>query len=220
MIATANCFLRRILLRAGAAALALLVVAPAQAQQEYTLAVKLTTALGAIELELYPDRAPITVANFLSYVDAGYYNGAQFYRVVRMDNQLHSPVKIEVIQGGLGVASYEDDREPEFPPIAHETTQQTGLLHVDGTLSMARLAPGSATSEFFICIGAQPSLDFGGARNPDGQGFAAFGQVTAGMEVVRAIQQRSSDAAVPEQRAAIRGQVLDEPVIIELAERL
>jgi peptidyl-prolyl cis-trans isomerase A (cyclophilin A) len=220
MRAAAFRFSQPLLLPLMSTVLALLLIAPAQAQQEYTLAVKLSTALGDIEVELYPDRAPITVANFLSYADAGYYDGAQFYRVVRMDNQPDSPVKIQVIQGGLGVASYEDDRAPEFPPIAHETTQQTGLRHIDGTVSMARLAPGSATSEFFICIGAQPSLDFGGDRNPDGQGFAAFGQVTAGMDVVRAIQQRSAEAEVPDERAAIRGQVLDEPVIIELVERL
>ena len=220
MIAAAARSIRQKFVHAALAVLMVLLGAPAQAQQEYTLAVKLTTALGAIELELYPDRAPLTVANFLSYVDAGYYNGAQFYRVVRMDNQPRSPVKIEVIQGGLGVASYEDDREPELPPVAHETTDQTGLRHVDGTLSMARLAPGSATSEFFICIGEQPSLDFGGDRNPDGQGFAAFGQVTSGMDVVRAIQQLGSEAQVPQERAAIRGQVLDKPVIIELAQRI
>lgn len=187
---------------------------------EYTLNVRMTTAVGVIEYELFPDRAPITVANFLNYVDAGAYNGGQFYRAVRMDNQLNSPVKIEVIQGGLGIASYEEDRQPEFPPIAHETTDMTGLLHTDGVLSMARLEPGSATSEFFICIGDQPSLDFGGARNPDGQGFATFGRVTSGMDVVRAIQQGGSNADVPEARSAVSGQVLDEPVIIRLVERI
>lgn len=182
--------------------------------------VRMTSDAGVIELELYPDRAPITVANFLSYVDAGDYRDSQFYRVVRMDNQPNSPVKIEVIQGGLGIASYEEDRLPAFPPIAHETTVISGLKHTDGALSMARLAPGSATSEFFICIGDQPSLDFGGARNPDGQGFAVFGRVTSGMDVVRAIQQGRSDAQVPAQRGAVTGQLLDEPVVIRLVERI
>ena len=200
--------------------LMLLPFTPLQAQEPYTLSVRLTTVAGIIELELYPDQAPLTVANFLTYVDAGLYNGTSFYRVVRPDNQPNSPVKIEVVQGGLGVDSYEEDREPEFPPVAHETTQQTGLRHLDGTVSMARLAPGSATSEFFICIGAQPSLDFGGARNPDGQGFAAFGRVTAGMDLVRSIQQRSAGAQVSPERAAVSGQILDEPVVIELAERI
>jgi len=181
---------------------------------------RMVTAAGVIEYELYPQVAPLTVANFLQYVDAGYYDGGGFYRVVRMDNQPQSPVKIEVIQGGLGIATYDESRRPEFPPVIHETTQQTGLKHTDGVLSMARLAPGTATSEFFICINDQPSLDYGGARNPDGQGFAAFGRVTGGMDVVRRIQQGSSGAAVPDDRAAVTGQLLDEPVLIELVERV
>jgi peptidyl-prolyl cis-trans isomerase A (cyclophilin A) len=196
------------------------VIAAAQMNPGDTVGVRLTSDAGVIELELYPDQAPITVANFLRYLDAGYYNGSQFYRVVRMDNQPQSPVKIEVIQGGLGIASYEDGRKPEFPPIVHETTRMSGLKHSDGALSMARLEPGSATSEFFVCIGDQPSLDFGGARNPDGQGFAVFGRVTAGMDVVRSIQQAVSDAQVPVARSAVTGQVLDEPVVIRLVERI
>jgi len=193
---------------------------PAQADPADAISVRMTSDAGVIELDLYPDRAPITVANFLSYVDAGYYTDSQFYRVVRMDNQPQSPVKIEVIQGGLGITSYEDDRQPEFPPIAHETTEMSGLKHTDGALSMARLEPGSAASEFFICIGDQPSLDFGGARNPDGQGFAVFGRVTSGMAVVRAIQQGGSAAQVPAERGAVTGQLLDEPVVIRLVERI
>ena len=94
-------------------------------------------------------------------------------------------MKIEVIQGGL----YEDDEIVKHPPIRHETTKETGLKHLDGTLSMARMEPGTASTEFFICIGDQPELDFGGRRNPDGQGFAAFGKVVEGMDVVRKIQQ-------------------------------
>jgi peptidyl-prolyl cis-trans isomerase A (cyclophilin A) len=100
-----------------------------------------------------------------------------------MQNQPVSPVKIEVVQGG-DVAE-----EKCFPPIAHETTALTGLRHVDGAISMARLAPGTATSSFFFCVGDQPELDFGGHRNPDGQGFAAFGRVVAGMDVARKIHQ-------------------------------
>ena len=195
----------------------LLAAAPSLAAQ--AIAVTVTTSQGAIELEVYPGRAPITAANFLRYVDAGLYDGGQFYRVVRLDNQPQSPVKIEVIQGGLGVSTYDDAEPRGFPTIAHETTEVTGLKHEDGVVSMARLAPGSATSEFFICIGDQPSLDFGGARNPDGQGFAAFGRVTAGMDVVRAIQSGASGAEVPEARRAMAGQLLDEPVRILLVER-
>ena len=185
-----------------------------------TVDIRFTTQLGIIEIELYPARAPLTVANFLRYVDGGSYADAEFYRVVRMDNQPHSPVKIEVIQGGRGVAAYDSAKPPPIAPIAHETTAMTGLRHVDGALSMARLAPGSATSEFFICINDQPSLDFAGARNPDGQGFAVFGQVTRGMDVVRRIQAGRSDGAVPVYLEGIAGQRLNEPVRIEKIDRL
>jgi peptidyl-prolyl cis-trans isomerase A (cyclophilin A) len=103
---------------------------------------------------------------------------------VTLQNQPHNNVKIQVIQGGLF-----DDHDPKMlPPIPLETTKETGLHHENGTLSMARDEPNSATSEFFICIGDQPSLDYGGKRNPDGQGFAAFGKVIKGMDVVRKIQ--------------------------------
>ena len=142
------------------------------------------TELGPIQLELYPDRAPITVSNFLRYVDENRYEDFHFYRVVHMENQPDNDVKIEVIQGGLGF-----DKHPmELPTIVHETTDKTGIRHLNGTLSMARLEPGTASSEIFICINDQPELDFGGQRNPDGQGFAAFGKVISGMDVVRKIQ--------------------------------
>lgn len=168
--------------------------------------VLIQTELGNIHIELYPAQAPLTVANFLRYVDQGRYPGASFYRVVRLDNQAQSPVKIEVVQGGLGM----DEHPGKLPPIPHETTAVTGLKHLDGTLSMARLEPGSAASEFFICVGDQPELDFGGRRYADGQGFAAFGRVIEGMEVVRAIQQRPSGG----DRPPVQGQWLLEPVKI------
>ncbi|MFC1535634.1 peptidylprolyl isomerase [Candidatus Neomarinimicrobiota bacterium] len=159
--------------------------------------VLIRTELGDIRVELYPDQAPVTAANFLRYVDEGHFAGALFYRTVHMDNQPDSPVKIEVIQGGLAVDT------SFYPPIEHETTAMTGLKHLDGTISMARLEPGSASSEFFICIGDQPELDFGGRRNPDGQGFAAFGRVIHGMDVVRLIQQQPAN-----------GQWLEPPIAI------
>jgi peptidyl-prolyl cis-trans isomerase A (cyclophilin A) len=143
------------------------------------------TDAGNITVELYPDKAPITANNFLRYVDAKSFDGSAFYRVVRMDNQPTSPVKIEVIQGGLDSTH----RERRLPAIAHETNDKTGIKHLDGTISMGRTAPGSASSEFFFCINDQPELDFGGKRNPDGQGFSAFGRVVKGMAVVRKIQQ-------------------------------
>jgi peptidyl-prolyl cis-trans isomerase A (cyclophilin A) len=158
--------------------------AAARAQTEPPVLVIIETKLGAIEVEVDRARAPITAANFLRYVDGGLYDGGRFHRTVKMDNQPDNDVKIEVIQGGLDLA-----REKEgFPPIPLERTNRTGLSHRDGVVSMARAEPDTATGDFFVCIGDQPSLDFGGARNPDGQGFAAFGRVVSGMEVVRRVQ--------------------------------
>jgi len=143
------------------------------------------TPLGNIVLEIYPDKAPISANNFLRYVDEGRFEGAHFYRVVHMENQPDNKVRIEVIQGGLGFG----DSDQRLPEIKHETTEEIGLKHLNGTLSMARNEPGTASSEFFICVRDQPELDFGGKRNPDGQGFSAFGQVVEGMDVVHKIQQ-------------------------------
>ncbi|WP_163997539.1 peptidylprolyl isomerase [Pyxidicoccus caerfyrddinensis] len=147
--------------------------------------VVLRTEKGDIEIELDEARAPKTVRNFLMYLDAGLYEGGVFHRTVTPDNQPNSPVKIEVIQAGINPARQFEDKGP----IPLERTKDTGLKHVDGVLSMARDTPDTATSDFFICLGDQPELDFGGKRNPDGQGFAAFGRVVKGMDVVRAIQQ-------------------------------
>ena len=165
----------------------------------------MVTSAGDIELELYPGRAPITVQNFLRLVDGRYLDGATFYRVVSPTNDNGSPV-ISVIQGGIG------DAASPFSPIAHETTAQTGLQHVDGSIAMARAAVGTASTEFFICIGDQPALDFGGARNADGQGFAAFGRVVVGMDTVRRIHAAPANAATDVEY--VRGQLLDEPIVI------
>ena len=152
--------------------------------QSKVVRVRVQTELGDIVLEVDPIKAPITTANFLKYVDAGHYDGGIFHRTVKMDNQPESTVKIEVIQAGVN-----PDRAKEgFPAIPLERTSVTGILHKDGAVSMARGAADSATSGFFICINDQPSLDFGGMRNADGQGFAAFGRVVRGMDVVRKIQ--------------------------------
>lgn len=161
--------------------------------------------MGAIEIEVYDTQAPVTANNFLRLVDGGYLDGATFYRTVSPANDNGSPV-ISVIQGGLG------ETGSPFPPIAHETTRETGVTHGDGTISMARAAVGTASSEFFICIGEQPALDFGGERNADGQGFAAFGRVVKGMEVVRAIHAMPADAPTDEEY--VRGQLIEQPVVI------
>jgi peptidyl-prolyl cis-trans isomerase A (cyclophilin A) len=152
--------------------------------------IEVTTALGAFTLAIDADAAPISAANFLAYVDGGHLREAAIYRIVAACNQGDDIAhKIDVVQWGW-VAPRDGD-PPPLPTIAHEPTSVTGLRHRDGTLAMARRAPGTAGPAFFICIGDQPELDFGGRRNPDGQGFAAFGRVVAGMDVVRAIHARA-----------------------------
>jgi peptidyl-prolyl cis-trans isomerase A (cyclophilin A) len=142
------------------------------------------TAMGEIEIEVDNVRAPISGGHFLKQVDAGLYDGGRFHRTVKLDNQPKDTVKIEVIQAGVDPA-----RDKEITAsIPLERTSVTGLRHLDGTVSTPRLAPDSARSGFFICINDQPELDFGGKRNPDGQGFGAFGRVVRGMDVVRKIQ--------------------------------
>jgi peptidyl-prolyl cis-trans isomerase A (cyclophilin A) len=168
--------------------------------------IEIMTTAGRIVAELYPDHAPRTVENFLAYVEDDAFTGGSFFRSVRLDNQPDDSVRIEVVQGGPSRAF---PRERYREPLALERTRDTGLLHENGTLSMARAGPDTARAQFFICVGAQPSLDFGGARNPDGQGFAAFGRVTSGMDVVQRIQQGQTD-----------GQRLVEPVEIETVRRL
>jgi peptidyl-prolyl cis-trans isomerase A (cyclophilin A) len=147
--------------------------------------VDIETPLGTISVEIDAEHAPGTAANFLGYVDRGEYDGSRFYRTVTPDNQPNDTIRIAVIQGGM--ASLDDYPRRDVPSVDLERTSVTGLRHLDGTISMARMTPDSANSEFFICVGDQPDLDFGGMRNPDGQGFAAFGQVIDGMDVVHTI---------------------------------
>ena len=175
--------------RALLAALCATMAATAVAQRSGPVRVRVETALGSFTVEVDPGVAPRTVANFLAYVDGGHLDGGAVYRLVTLANQAPGTQhKIEVVQWGFHAS---DRRREPFAPIAHETTRETGLRHRDGTLSMARAAPGTASGEFFICLGDQASLDFGGGRNPDGQGFAAFGQVVEGMDVVRALHARA-----------------------------
>ena len=167
-----------------AACLAVAIVKPHAQQPAAPVRVAVETDAGSITMEIDLAHAPVTAANFLKYVDGGFYEGGRFHRTVTMDNQPTNKVKIEVIQAAASAG-----REKEyFPPIALERTSVTGLSHVDGAVSMARDGPDTARDEFFICIGPQPALDFGGARNPDGQGFAVFGRVVSGMDIVRKIQ--------------------------------
>lgn len=145
--------------------------------------IEIQTSLGDIEVELYPTQAPKSVAAFLSYVDSGFYKNATFYRVLNTENQPSDAFKSELIQGGL----WGTGRRNNLPGIPHESTQQTNILHKNGVISLARLAPGTATTEFFICIGDQPGYDYGGENNDDGQGYAAFGKVVKGLDIVRRI---------------------------------
>jgi peptidyl-prolyl cis-trans isomerase A (cyclophilin A) len=176
-----------------------LLIHAAVAADARTIRVVIQTEEGNIDVELYPDKSPVTVANFLRYVDAGFYEGGRFHRTVKPDNQPNNRIKIAVIQAGVNP----EKSKKEFPPIKLERTSQTKLAHKDGTISMARDGPDTATADFFLCIGDQPELDFGGKRNPDGQGFAAFGQVVKGMDVVKKIQTAPAD-----------GQMLTPPVKI------
>ena len=160
------------------------------AQGKSAVRVRVQTELGDIVIEVDQAKAPVTAANYLKYVDAGHYDGGIWHRTVKMDNQPESAIKIEVIQAGVNP----EKAKQGFPPIALERTSVTGILHKDGVVSMARGTPDSATSGWFICINDQPSLDFGGQRNPDGQGFAAFGRVVSGMDVVRKIQMAPSSS--------------------------
>ncbi|MCW3990544.1 MAG: peptidylprolyl isomerase [Candidatus Bathyarchaeota archaeon] len=169
--------------------------------------VLISTSLGDIEVEVLRGEAPVTSENFLRYVDDGLFDGTTFFRTVTLGNQPDSEVKIEVIQGGTNPKG--GAYPSTYPPIEHETTESTGLRHGDGAVSMARMEPGSATSSFFICIGDQPELDHGGRRNPDGRGFAAFGRVRRGMDVVRKIHKQPQE-----------GQRLEPPVEIISCRRI
>lgn len=163
----------------------------------------ISTSEGEIKIELYPEKAPITVANFLKLIDQKRYDSATFYRTCTPANEASRKIKIEVIQAGI-------QNSQAFDSIKLETTAVTTLRHQNGTLSMARSkSANSATNHFFICIGDQPALDYHGKRNPDGLGFAAFGKVIEGMNVVTSIQKKEE-----------KNQLLIKPVRIHSIRRI
>jgi peptidyl-prolyl cis-trans isomerase A (cyclophilin A) len=171
--------------------------------------VAIQTGQGTIVVELEDKKAPITSANFLRYVDTLKYNGGSFYRASR------------TVGAGAGHGSIQAGPSPyarHFPPIAHEPTSKTGIKHKTGTISLTRNEPGSATSDFFICASDQPYLDAHPGESGDNQGFAAFGHVVEGMDVVRKIlaMHTSKTAPVP----AMKGQMLDPPVPIVTIKRV
>jgi peptidyl-prolyl cis-trans isomerase A (cyclophilin A) len=171
------------------------------------------TELGDITMEVDVVRAPITAQNFLKYVDGKFYDGGMVNRAVRPDNTVRRDVEIQVIQFQIDP----NRRREQFPPIKMENTSVTGLTHEDGALSMARLGPDTATASFSITIGAQPEMDFGGRRNADGHGFAVFGRVVRGLDVVKKIQASPTRAAG--QRGAYSTEGLEPPIKVLRAYR-
>ncbi|CAN7472120.1 peptidylprolyl isomerase [Phenylobacterium sp. LjRoot219] len=200
---------RRDLLALAAALVAQSAFTPAFAQTEgfATTPVALTTPLGRIVIALETQRAPITSANFLRYVDRKLYDGASFYRASRPPNPTSADRGL--VQGGL-----RNLPDRLLPPIAHESTRQTGLAHLDGTISMGRHAPGTAQADWFICLGAQSYLD----ADDQQPGFAAFGRVTEGLEIVKQILLMPVD---PNQgTGSMKGEILQTPVPITTARRV
>ena len=194
------------------ALLACLVLATPVARAQETPAeplprVALLTSLGTIVVELDTVRAPISAANFLRYVDEGRYDGVTFYRAMPGHNGSG------LIQGGT---SPFPDRA--LPPIAHEPTTLTGLSHVEGALSLPRFEPGTAGGDFTIMVGDMTYLDARPAADGDNLGYAVFGRVVQGMEVVRAIL--VAPTSPTEGEGFLRGQMLEPRVVIERAWRV
>jgi peptidyl-prolyl cis-trans isomerase A (cyclophilin A) len=202
---------RRAVLAGGllAAALAFAAVPAFAAEPKPPVKVALTTSEGVITLELYADKAPITVANFLHYVDTHRFDGSSFYRA----NRPAGVTDYGLLQGGL-----QNDPKKLFKPIAHEPTSKTGILHTDGVISMGRLAPGTATADFFICVGDQSYLDANPKAVGDNKGFAAFGKVVDGMDVVKAII--GEPVSPTRGEGVMKGTMLKKPVPIVKARRV
>lgn len=174
--------------------------------------VKLETPQGVIVVELFPDKAPITVANYLKYVDRGLFNGATFYRASRPPG--YTGTDYGLIQGGL-----QNDPKKVLPPIAHESTVKTGLTHkTEGTISMGRHAPGTAQADWSITLGDMSYLDADPKDPKKTPGFAAFGQVVEGLDVVQKIIALPVDPNRGE--GAMKGEMLKAPVKITRASRL
>jgi peptidyl-prolyl cis-trans isomerase A (cyclophilin A) len=183
-------------------------VSPAIAPKQYaTVRVVLTTSLGPITLLLEKERAPITAANFLRYVDQKRYDGISFYR------RSHAPGDLSVgfIQGGT------TDPKRVLPPIAHEPTTKTGLSHSDGALSAPRFAPGTARGDFTIIVGSAPWMDANPTAPGDNLGFAVFGRVVEGMDVVRGIL--AAPTSPTKGVGAMKGEMLDPAIRIVSARR-
>lgn len=151
--------------------------------------VEIVTECGVLQVTLFADKAPVTVTNFLAYTQSRLFDNSSFFRIVNEENAEQpedNNAAIQVIQGGLA-----PEHPALLPPVRHETTAETGIQHLDGTISMARFAAGTADGSFFFCVGDQPELNFSGKRYQDGLGFAAFGRLTAGRDVLQRIYMRA-----------------------------
>lgn len=186
--------------RAVIGAVAMLAASPALAAGKPRVAIE--TDKGVIVVELEDQKAPITAENFLYYVDKRRFDGGQFFRANRA-------------KGAPGAGSIQGQPKPyarRAPPIAHESTLKTGLKHKAGAISMGRNAPGSATADFFICASAQPYLDAKPGKSDAAQGYAVFGYVVQGMDVVKKILAGRTDG--PTDVPSMKGQILNPPVKI------
>jgi peptidyl-prolyl cis-trans isomerase A (cyclophilin A) len=170
--------------------------------------VVLETSAGRIVVEVFADKAPISARNFLRYVDARRLDGIRFYRVVKVAER-------------FGFVQFGVQNAPArmFPPIAHEPTGKTGIRHLDGTLSLPRLAPGTARGEFTISVGDQPSFDADPARDGDKEGYAAFARVVEGMDVVVRILD-APNSPTKTLQSSYRGEVPEAAVTVLRARRL
>ena len=171
---------------------------PAAATQDL-VPVAIDTSLGRIVVALDRGHAPVATANFLRYVDAHRFDGQNFYR------------SMHVGDGGLVQGGITTDARKLFPPIAHEPTSETGLHNVAGAISMANAGPGTARADFFILLSDMPGLDANGPGG-DANGFAAFGRVTEGMDVVKKIFE--SPVSPTKGEGAMKGQMLEPPIKI------
>jgi peptidyl-prolyl cis-trans isomerase A (cyclophilin A) len=186
--------------------------APQMATKPATVKVSILTSEGPILVELEKERAPITTKNFLRYVDARRFDNISFYRAVGSVS-VPNETDYGFIQGGVKY-----DPKKVYPPIPHEPTSKTGLSHTDGTISMARNAPGTATGDWFIVVGPMTSMDANPAATGDNQGFAAFGHVVEGLDVVKKILAAPRSPTLGE--GVMKGQMLAPPVKIISVRRI
>lgn len=189
-------------------ALLLAVPAAAQTAPAENPRVAIDTSAGRFVVELFADKAPVSAKNFLRYVDAKRLDGVTFYRTVKVED------RFGFVQFGV-----QNDRKKVFPPIKHEPTTETGVKHLDGTLSLPRLKPGTAQGEFTISIGDQPSFDANPEASGDNLGYAAFARVVEGMDVIHKI----FDAPVSPSKTlagSFKGEVPVAPVKILTARRV